>query len=148
MLAKTVVFIIRRSKPWKSFMREMMQHKVDDCMDFEVFSFWNTIAIAAMNFTIREWLLIIGGGGGGHGKISKRRSRTCCPPQKIWVRKILTLSKTPAHKIMALPSYSLPSSCSVIVIKLDTKIFQYTCVQGIFPRAGKYLHVHLIRSQY
>lgn len=63
LLAKTVVFIIRRSKPWKSFMREMKQHKVDDCMDFEVFSFWNTIAIAAMNFTIRDWLLIIGGGG-------------------------------------------------------------------------------------
>jgi hypothetical protein len=65
--AKTIVFIIRRSKPWKSVMREMMLHKVDDCMDFEVFSFWNTIAIAAMNFTIREWLLIIGGGGGGGG---------------------------------------------------------------------------------
>ena len=41
LLTKTVVFIIRRSKPWKSFMREMMQHKVDDPMDFEIFSFRN-----------------------------------------------------------------------------------------------------------
>ena len=50
LLTKTVVFIIRRSKPWKSFMREMMQHKVDDSMDFEVFSFRNFIVIAAIKF--------------------------------------------------------------------------------------------------
>jgi hypothetical protein len=57
-------------------MWEMMQHKVDDCMDFAIFSFWKTIAIAAIKFTIREWLLIIG----GYGKISKTRSKKCCPP--------------------------------------------------------------------
>ena len=39
LLAKTVVFIIRRSKPWKSFMREVMQHRLDDSMDFEVYYF-------------------------------------------------------------------------------------------------------------
>ena len=34
---KSVVFIIRRSRPWKSFIREMTQQNVDDTMDFEVF---------------------------------------------------------------------------------------------------------------
>ena len=58
-----------------------MLHKVDDCMDFEVFSFWNTIAIAAMNFTIREWLLIIGGGG-GTVKFQKGGAEHVAPPKK------------------------------------------------------------------
>jgi hypothetical protein len=31
-----VVLVIRRSKPWKSYIREMTQQNVDDTMDFEV----------------------------------------------------------------------------------------------------------------
>ena len=34
---KSVVLIIRRSRPWKSFIREITQQNVDDTMEFEVF---------------------------------------------------------------------------------------------------------------
>ena len=56
LLTKTVVFIIRRSKPWKSFMREMMQHKVDDSMDFEVFLFRNFHCNCCNKFIVTESL--------------------------------------------------------------------------------------------
>ncbi|XP_028408712.1 G2/M phase-specific E3 ubiquitin-protein ligase-like [Dendronephthya gigantea] len=36
LLSKTVTFVIRRSKPWKSFMRNVMDNKFDDSMNFEV----------------------------------------------------------------------------------------------------------------
>ena len=35
-LSSSVVLVIRRSMPWKSFLREMTCQKVDDTMDFEV----------------------------------------------------------------------------------------------------------------
>jgi len=53
LFSKTVVSIIRRSKFWKSFMREMMQHKLDDSMDFEVLSFQKFLAVADMRFIIK-----------------------------------------------------------------------------------------------
>ncbi|CAB3985607.1 G2 M phase-specific E3 ubiquitin- ligase-like isoform X2 [Paramuricea clavata] len=36
LFSASVVLVIRRSKPWKSYIREMTQQNVDDTMDFEV----------------------------------------------------------------------------------------------------------------
>ena len=33
---RSVVFIVQRFRPWKSFITEMTQQNVDDTMDFEV----------------------------------------------------------------------------------------------------------------
>ena len=52
LLTKTVVFIIRRSKPWKSFMREMMQHEVMILWILRYFHFEIFIVIAAIKFIL------------------------------------------------------------------------------------------------
>ena len=48
-LSASVTLVIRRNKPWKSFIREMTSQKVNDAMDFEV-----------MNFTVLRFITFYG----------------------------------------------------------------------------------------
>jgi hypothetical protein len=54
-LTKPVILIIRRSKPWRSFIKEMAQQKVDDTMNFEVEQF-STVQSTVHCILLFNWL--------------------------------------------------------------------------------------------